>query len=98
MVDYTTICSAYETISREYGYSFIRIHPLRVKLGLSVDEMKDILYKMSREGLALLSCGDWSVASEDERASSIPDPIDKKERVLLVKIEAELIRHQDAQK
>jgi len=70
-LDREQILKAYHSVRQRIGFSNVEISELRKELGVSMDELKQFLLEESRNGRAVLTLSDWSMASEEVRAGAI---------------------------
>jgi len=66
------LISAYHELVGRTGYPAVTISELQRTSGCPTDEVKEWLLEGHRSGRVVLSLGDWSLASEQERAAAIP--------------------------
>lgn len=67
--DLDRIAQVYERLSREGRSPYVFLSRLRAETGLSIDVLHRTLRKQQEAGRAVLSIGDWSAATEEERAA-----------------------------
>ncbi len=65
------ILKAYHNIRQRIGFSNIEIYELQKELGAHINELKEFLLEESRNGRAVLTLSDWSIASEEVRSGAI---------------------------
>lgn len=63
------ILEVYHRLSRETRSPYVFLSRLRDECGLPLDPLHRFLRQEQEEGRAVLSSGDWSAASEDERSA-----------------------------
>lgn len=65
------IAKAYRELKNQKGFSSVGISSLQKTTGIPMEELKEFLKQESKEGRAVLSTGDWSLASPEERQGAI---------------------------
>ncbi|MDM8526191.1 hypothetical protein QUF80_22675 [Desulfococcaceae bacterium HSG8] len=65
------VLEAYNKVTQRIGFSNVEIYDLQQELGVPMDELKAFLLEESRQGRAVLSFGDWPLASEETRSGAI---------------------------
>lgn len=62
---------AYDALVRQSGFPAVPIATLQKAAGVAMEPLKDLLRRERDNGGVVLSIGDWSIASEEERAGVI---------------------------
>lgn len=66
-----TIHQAYRQLVAESGFPAVRIGALHRRLGCTLEVLQGALLWHHQHGASVLSSGDWSLASPEDRAAAI---------------------------
>ncbi len=70
-IDPEAVAAAYGRVRVRSGFSNVEISSLARELDVPLEGLKAFLLEQSRQGRAVLSMGDWSLASEEVRAGAV---------------------------
>lgn len=66
-----SLAGAYARATKAVGFADIPIALLKRESGMELEPLHQALLELSRSGKAVLSLGDWSLSSEEERAGAL---------------------------
>ncbi len=71
VIDYAKVLEARDRIKLRTGFNDIEITELRRELRCNLDTLKEFILEKSRQGMAVLTMGDWSLSDEPTREGVI---------------------------
>lgn len=71
LFDGEAVAGTYNKLKSDSGYSNVPIADLRDALGVSQDEMAELLKELGRKGKAVVTKGDWSLSDDHLRSGAV---------------------------